>query len=226
MATEVITAIVPSKRGAQRLVVKVGGRTVATLPARAVAELGLSVGGGWDGAVDARVGVAVACDKAVNVAAGLIARRVLSVAELRSKLGQRGFDEGVMDAAVARLRELGLLDDERLGRALIEETLARKAVGPLLLGAKLQRRGLDDGLVEKLVNEVATTPPDSPPPPDGETAVGSPRAMAESLARERWSKMASLDPATRKRRLWGLLTRRGFEPDTVAQVMEKLEGQM
>ena len=75
-----------------------------------------------------------------------MARRSHSRAELRRKLGRRGYDALEVDAAVARLAELGLQDD----RAFAEGHVRRRSrsLGPLALSAELVARGIDRRLAD------------------------------------------------------------------------------
>src|SRR5438477_127328 len=75
-----------------------------------------------------------------------MARRSHSRAELRRKLGRRGYDTLEVDAAVARLAELGLQDD----RAFAEGHVRRRSrsLGPLALSAELVARGIDRRLAD------------------------------------------------------------------------------
>ena len=52
--------------------------------------------------------------------------------------------------------------------------------------------------------------------------VGFTKACAVELARKKLRGMQRLDLDTRKRRLYGLLARRGFNPDTISSVMAEL----
>jgi regulatory protein len=83
---------------------------------------------------------------AFHAAVGLLARRSHSGSELRRKLGRRGYDPGEVDAAVARLAELGLQDD----RAFAESHVRRRSrsLGPLALSAELSARGIDRRLAD------------------------------------------------------------------------------
>ena len=107
-----------------------------------------------------------------------------------------------------RLESLKLLDDEAFGRMVIRSELSRKAAGPRLLSQKLWQKGIDRKLAERLIAE-AVRP-------------GDQTEEATELARRRLRTMARLDPAARKRRLYGLLARRGFGPDTIDAVMRAL----
>jgi regulatory protein len=77
-----------------------------------------------------------------------------------------------------------------------------------LLRQKLYQKGIGRSLIEKLVGE-ATDAQDLAP-------------GAVELARKKLRSMQRLDIDTRKRRLYGLLARRGFNPDTISSVMAEL----
>ena len=206
-----ITALEPAPRQPQRMVVKVGGRTLVTLPRRVVEELKLVVGQELNAEQAARLAQAAACDRAVNAAGAILSRRALSSAELAQRLTRRGIRPDLVAPVIKRLRDLGLIDDQELGRALIRETLAKKPAGPALLRAKLARRSLDSDLIERLLTESAAQP-SSPLADAFDLALG--------LARAQLRKTAGLDRATQQRRLYSLLARRGFDEDTAQRVIE------
>lgn len=205
-----ITALTPTKRDPSRITVKVDGRAVGTIARARIEELGLRVAMTWDAALAQRVEQAVAVDKAMRDALTRLSRRMLSSGDLRRKLRQRDHDAGVIDETIERLTALELLDDDAFGRALIRETLQRKPAGPKLLRSKLMQKGLQRDLIDRLLSELA---------PTGEDAV----AGAVELIEKKLRTMANLDDQTRKRRLWGMLARRGFEPDVITQAMAAVE---
>ncbi len=61
--------------------------------------------------------------------------------ELERKLAQRGHPPEEVAGAVARLEELGYLDDVSCARALATGPLARRGYGPRRMRAELERRG-------------------------------------------------------------------------------------
>ncbi len=81
----------------------------------------------------------------------MLARRAHSRAEVRRKLGRRGYGEEEVESAVERLVELGYLDD----RAFAEGHVRRRsaALGPLALSAELAARGVDRGLADSALGE-------------------------------------------------------------------------
>src|SRR5438067_11901308 len=82
----------------------------------------------------------------------MIVGRDHSVAELRRKLGRRGYREAEIDVAEARLMQNGWLGDRRFA-----ERYARRrsrSLGPMAISAELAARGVDredvDAAIERL----------------------------------------------------------------------------
>jgi regulatory protein len=203
-----ITAIVPTKRDAQRATVKVDGEAFATLSQKRIAEIGLEVHQPWDQALAQRVEAAAAFDKAMMHAMNGLTRRAMSRFEIERKLQQKAHPEPVRQQVLDRLEELSLIDDEAFGRALIRETQRDRPAGPRLLRQKLMQKGLDRALIDQLVSEASD--------PDDEFN------GALAFARKRLQRLKNLPAPKQKRRLYGQLARRGFEPETIDRVMEAL----
>jgi regulatory protein len=84
-------------------------------------------------------------------AIGLLARRAHSRSELRRKLRMKGYEAEAIDTAMARLAELGYIDDQAFARELVRRRGALR--GPLALSAELAARGVDRADVEAAVAE-------------------------------------------------------------------------
>ena len=199
-----ITGILLAKGKPQQASIKVAGKTEATLPVKIIEDLDLQVGQAWEEVCD-RVEEAVTQAKAQRQAMRYLNRRAVSRAELADRLVARGYDSHVTQYVLDRLEELGVINDKALGETLIEQSQAKRPAGPALLRVKLLRRGLDETLVDELV-KVST-------PRDVELS------SASAVVRQRLHFMTRLNPMTRKRRLWGLLARRGFDHETIEQVL-------
>jgi regulatory protein len=78
---------------------------------------------------------------AYEVGIRLLTRRAHSRVELRRKLARRGYGEEDIGAALARLGELGYLDDAAFAAAHVRRRSATR--GPLALSAELAARGVD-----------------------------------------------------------------------------------
>lgn len=218
---ERIVAIKPTQRDSQRATVRVKGegagaprksRVVVTLSLKHIAELGLSVGQAWTPELEEEVLRVGEYDAALRKAMDRLARRAMSRRDLDRKLRDAEVESAdVRTRVLDRLEELNLLDDEAYGRALVRELTARKPAGPALLKQKLYAKGLSFDLIGRLIAEYA--------PDEDEQA-----AAAEELARKKLATgtMRKLDPQARRRRLYGVLGRRGYPPGVIAAVMERV----
>jgi regulatory protein len=216
-AQETIVEIRPTQRDPNRATIRVGvagakkkPRVVATLNSRSIADLDLRVGQAWTDALARRVEAGVGYDKAMRAAMNRLSQRSMSGGMLRDKLKTLGHEAVVIDAVLERLAELDLLDDEKFGRALVRDQIARKPAGPALLKQKLYQKGIRGSLADKLVAEVTD---------DRE----SQQDAATEFAKKRAASMARLDKQTRDRRLYGQLARRGFTPDTIRAAMDAVK---
>lgn len=208
-APEKVTAItyVPNKAGRAR--VYVGKRAVATLSLNTIQSLGIAIGDEWDEATASKVSQAVAFDRAVRDAMRHVNRRMISRQRLGEKLLQRDHDPEIVQRVLDRLQEIGAASDEALGRELIRELRERRGAGPQFLRQKLLAQGLSEELADRLIAEAS----DADPSDD-----------ARRLALDHLPRLAKVDSATRTRRLWGLLARRGFDQDTIARALSGLPG--
>ena len=210
MAT--ITAINPSKRAPQQASIRVGSKVVATLSIKSIAELGLTIGRQWNESLATQVAEAALYDKALRAAMARLNRRAMTRQQLDDKLNRLDFAPAVRQRVLDRLTELALLNDEAIGRELIREIQLRNAAGSQLLQSKLLQQGLDRELVDRLVNEAISK--------------CNPIDDAMQLALGRIQSMRNLDWVTQKRRLWSLLARRGYDPDTIESSLQRLPASM
>ncbi|WP_131768251.1 regulatory protein RecX [Candidatus Protofrankia californiensis] len=133
--------------------------------------------------------------------------RPRSHAELATTLGRRGVDPDTAEAVLARLIEVGLVDDKAFATALISSARANRSLGRRGLVHELRRRGVD---VE--VASVALADLDTLDTYDEEAA-------ARELVRRRMPAMDRLSNQVRARRLTALLDRRGYHHDLVVRVV-------
>jgi regulatory protein len=99
---------------------------------------------------------------------GLLARRAHSQWELRRKLRMKGFEAEAVDTAMARLLELGYLNDSSFAKGLVQ----RRSVirGPRALSAELAARGVDRAEADAAVAQF-----------DAEAQLASATRLAERL---------------------------------------------
>jgi regulatory protein len=149
----------------------------------------------------------------LEAAARFLEARSRSVAEVRRRLGRAGYRAELVDGAIARLAELGMLDDEAFGRAWVESRDRARPRGEIALRRELSLKGLDRTIVDELLEERrghATSGAD-----DGADAVGPDLAAARRLlARNARPLDRVRDPRQRRQRAYALLARNGFDPET------------
>lgn len=150
--------------------------------------------------------------KAKSVALDYIAYKARTEHEVRQKLRKKGFPEHVADEAVARVRELGYLDDADYARAYARGRMSGRGHGPHRIRADLRRRGVARSTIDAVLEELVE--------PDDL------RETALRHGRKRWRRLQREDdPYKRRQKLAGYLQRRGFDFDLIREVTEVLEAE-
>jgi len=150
---------------------------------------------------------AAATAKAWNAALRTLARRPMARATLRARLGRRFGDNAAL-AVIDTLTTQGLLDDAAAAASLLRGLEHRGPVGPAKFAQALARHGIDPDAADAVLQDMQQTQD----PIEAATQAAMP--MLRSLAR--------FDRPTQERRLAGRLARRGFDADTVQQVLEAI----
>jgi len=88
------------------------------------------------------------------VALTLLSARELSEAQLRTRLSRRQVDPDDIDAAVARLKEDGTLNDRRVALAVARIESSIKHRGRSRVLQKIRQAGIDGDIAEDAVREV------------------------------------------------------------------------
>jgi regulatory protein len=161
-------------------------------------------------------------DPEVVLEAGLrfLEARSRSVAEVRRRLGQAGYRPDLVEGAIARLTELGMLDDATFGRAWIESRDRAHPRGERALRSELVLKGLARELIDELlgVRRDAAAATDDDGRGQGVDLAAAQRLLARSArALERVA-----DPRVRRQRAYALLARHGFDPGVCREAAARL----
>jgi regulatory protein len=97
---------------------------------------------------------ASSCLRGEKTALRLISRAEQTNAGLRRKLEKAGHSPLCVRAVLARLGELGIVDDSRYARLWLQSRLAYKSEGPRRLLAALRRRGISRREAEETLRSV------------------------------------------------------------------------
>jgi SOS response regulatory protein OraA/RecX len=142
-----------------------------------------------------------------NVSMNALARRGLSVHELRDSLARREFSDEEIESEIDRLVRVGLLDDTELARTLVRTLRERKGLGHAALTAELRRRRLDGAAIETALAEA-----------DDHDEF----ARAHELAAKRAPQLRHVEPDAARRRLGGYLMRKGYSSGVVHAVVDRV----
>src|SRR5439155_7602281 len=106
---------------------------------------------------------------------------------------------------------LGYLDDAQFAKAKAQSAVTYKQHGKRRAKLELIRAGVSGAVADQALEEVYD-PADS-------------LAAARELARKQGPRLKKLDPQVARRRLVGMLQRRGFEYDEIKPVVAEVLGQ-
>ncbi len=150
----------------------------------------------------------------LEAAARFLEVRARSIAEVRRRLGSAGYRADLVDAAIVRLTELGMLDDASFARAWIESRDRARPRGERALRQELSLKGIDRALLDEVL---ADRRADRPAEAGDVDEVAAERLLARSARiLERVA-----DPRARRQRAYALLARNGFDPGVCSAVASR-----
>ena len=129
-----------------------------------------------------------------TIAIRSLAAKGRSVAEMRQRLLDRGFDREDVEMHISQLQLEGLLDDEKLASELVYSLGEKKKLGPGAIRQELAKRKIPSSIIERVVDSSEDT-----------------RAHnLEILVHQRLRTVEGFDREVQIRRLLGYLARRGY----------------
>ncbi len=144
-------------------------------------------------------------DRAYVTALGLLARRELAEAQLRSRLARRKFEADEIDAAMTRLRRERALDDRRTALACARTQVRLKHRGRARVVREIEALGINRDIARDAVAEVFTELDES-------------ALLEQALDRRLRHGLSLTDPAV-FRRVHRYLLGQGFDPGRVTALL-------
>ena len=154
-------------------------------------------------------------EAAKEAALRILARGPRTEREIEQRLRDRGYESGAVARALMRLRRVSLVDDRAFVRSFLRTELFKAAQGKRLLVMKLRRRGVPDALVRELDSFL-----DEDPDLAGRSLASEEGRAAEGVRQLR-RRYARLAPDVYRRRMQQALARRGFDWDTIRDLLEE-----
>jgi regulatory protein len=144
---------------------------------------------------------ASSCLRAERAALRLVGRAEQTGMGLRRKLERAGYSAPCARAVLARLEELGIVDDSRYARLWLQARLSGKAEGPRRLLAALRHRGIPRQDAEEALRAVLS--------PEAE------RTLLEKFLKKK--RLSGAEPKT-----GAILRGEGFSPSLIQDYRESL----
>lgn len=132
--------------------------------------------------------------------------------DLRTKLLERGYEQDVIDAVLARLRRAGYVDDEQYAQMWVRSRASTKALTGPVLRRELRLKGVADELIEQALAQADPADEDE---------------RARALLRRKLPATMPVERADRdrlKRRLGGVLARKGYTGSRVWSIVDEVMG--
>ena len=127
--------------------------------------------------------MADAAQAAYTDALKMLARRELSEAQVRQRLGRRGHLETAIESAVARLREERAIDDGRVADAIARTEISTKSRGARRAERQIVQAGITPEIARRATRAVSETV--------------DPEALIEIVARETTPRRRTIDRRAR-----------------------------
>lgn len=138
----------------------------------------------------------------------LLAKRMYTKKEIQNKLQSRKYSLKVIQNILSLMEEYRYLNDKSFAEEWIESRIRAKPKGKIALKRELMQKGIDESIVEQALENKLDESKLS------ETAL--------ELARRRLKSYSKDDALTAKRKLMNFLIRRGFDFETIRNVIEKV----
>lgn len=145
--------------------------------------------------------------KAIKYCALLLKSRPRSKKELTDRLKEKSFKDTVIARALEFLEKNALVDDRMFAREWIESRI-KKPLSIQKIVLELKLKGIDEQIIENQIKKIE---------------IGySEEKTAAIIAKEQLNKLKNLDSQKAKARVYGYLLRRGFSPEIITDILEKL----
>lgn len=132
--------------------------------------------------------------------------------EIEQRLTRNGWNAMIISRVVERLTQAGWIDDARFARLWVEERQRLRPAGLSLLRRELRHKGVDAALIDAALQD--------------HRAEDDEPTRAYALLEQRKRRYAGLAPEAAGRRMAGLLSRRGFDGETIYAVVHRMLNDM
>lgn len=201
---KIITALHVRKGQEKRVNVSLDGEFAFSLEAEVAVKEGLRVGQELSGTQIETLAKSDCLHRCLNAATRYLRYRPRSESELRARLCQRGFDNDIVEAVMAKLKEQGLVDDMAFAQFWLDSRELYNPRSRQLTGLELRRKGVASDIIDSVVDPIC----------DEDSAYQAARNKARILSFS--------DYQSFYHRLGGYLRRRGFSYQVINNTIKQI----
>lgn len=201
-----ITRIEPQKKNPSRRSIFVDGRFAFGVDEEVVSKLGLEKGKSLTEHGIKEILIQKNENEAKEVALRFLSFRRRTEKEVKDKLKKKDYDEKTIKRTIDKLKEYDLINDSEFAIAWVKERLAHKPRGKKLLKQELWKKGIKRAIIDQVTEELCQNEDKS----------------ASELLQKIQKRYRNLEPKVARRRMYGLLLRRGFSYETVNQALKNI----
>jgi regulatory protein len=205
-----VTQITPQRRAANRRNVFLDGAFAFGCNLNVIARFRLREGQALSPAQVEQILAGEVRQECFDRAIRSIESRLHGRAELKKKLMKKDWGEAIVDGVLDDLQRMNYLDDAKFAVARATSAAKTKKHGRRRAQIELARKGIKPDEAKRALDQVY--------------AEHDSNAVALSLAMKQAPRLRAMDPAAARRRLTGMLIRRGFDYDAIRPVIERVLG--
>jgi regulatory protein len=143
-------------------------------------------------------------EQAFQRALHFLSFRIRSEQEIRLNLQKHQLPENIIDPVLNRLRERSLVNDRDFAQQWIDNRNRFHPRGKRALSSELYRKGIPNQIIEETLNDLDET------------------ELAYKFARKKVDKLKTLDKSNFQKKMYGYLSRRGFDYGLSKEVVRDL----
>lgn len=206
----IVSRIEPQSNRPTRLNIYLDGRLAFALDERVVRQFRLEEGANLDPPTLRQIEMAELHRELVENGMKLAVARMHSRSELTAKLQKRGAPGNAIDAALDDLQRMGYIDDAKYAEEKARYLREQRKLDRRRAEVDLLQSGIRHDLVCNALDEAYGT--------------NDPLAAARELIAKEAPKLSNVSPQVARRRLAGMLARRGFDYESVRKLLDDALG--
>jgi regulatory protein len=205
-----VTKISEQKRRANRRNIFLDGSFAFGVNLNVVARFRLRVGLELSPEQVIEIEIGEVRQECFDAAMQYLSARLHSRSELNRKLMRKEYGEAIVNGVLDDLERLGYVNDARFAQTKALSLAERKHHGRRRAFMELRKAGVSGEVADKALGDVYEKTDSI--------------AMARDLALKQAPRLRRLDPMVAKRRLIGMLQRRGFDYEAIKPVVDEVLG--